>query len=135
MAVLIRGVLILLSIYLLISIIYMTWVTIYRPEYINRDGEYRFYSYDFSNIKSLIVKLLLFGAFFGFMVVIGMGAYRLLYWIPYLSGPDIDGDWNYTRRLISFLIGAGVGGAVYLQLSQHAHNKHMKNIIDNSDKN
>jgi hypothetical protein len=106
----------------------MTWAIFNRPDLINEKGEYSFYSYDFSNIKYLISKVLLFGAGFGFMVIIGMGAYELLYWIPYLSGPDSDGDWNSTRRVFSFLIGLFLGNPVHSQLSLQARNNYISSF-------
>jgi hypothetical protein len=127
-----RTLLVICSIYILVSVVYMIWAVIYRPEEINEKGEYSFYLYDFSDKKYLLRKVLLLGAFLGYVIIIGMGAYELLFWVPYLSGPDIEGDWNYTRRFISFLIGCGVGGATYLQLSLHAHNQYIKSIMTQS---
>jgi len=109
----------------------MIWAMDKRPDLINGKGEYSFYSYDFSNIKYLISKILLFGAAFGFMVIIGMGVYELLYWVPYLSesGSGSDWDYNYTRRAFSFFIGLLLGNTVHSQLSLHASNNY-RNSLD-----
>ena len=123
-----RTLLVILYVYVLVSIIYMAWAVIYRPEQINQKGEYSFYLSDFSDSKYSLRKVLLLGAFFGYMIVIGVGAYQLLYWLPYLFGQSIDGDWSYMRRLVSFIIGCGVGGAIYLQLSLHGYHQYMKNL-------
>lgn len=126
MVIFLRGALILLSIYLLVSVIYMIWAIDKRPDIINEKGEYKFYSYDFSDIKYLTSKVLLFGATFGFMVIIGMGAYELLYWVPYLSEPDNNGDWNHIRKILAFLIGLLVGITVHSKLSLYAFYKRLK---------
>ncbi|WP_020167225.1 MULTISPECIES: hypothetical protein [Methylotenera] len=123
-----RTLLVILSIYILVSVIYMIWAVIYRPEQIDEKGEYSFKLYYFSDKKYLLRKILFLGAFLGYVIIIGAGAYQLLYWVPYLSGSDIDGDWNSTRRWISYLFGCGVGGATYLQLSLHGYNQYMKSI-------
>jgi hypothetical protein len=62
------------------------------------------------------------------MVIIGMGAYELLYWIPYLLGPDSDGDWNYTRRAFSFFIGFFLGDTVHSQLCLQAKGNYISSL-------
>lgn len=42
-----KALLAMLSIYVLVSVIYMIWAVIYRPEEIDEKGEYSFHLYDF----------------------------------------------------------------------------------------
>lgn len=103
------------------------WAIDKRPDLINSKGEYSFYSYDFSNFKHLASKVLLFGAPFGFMVIIGTGVYELLYWVPYLSGLD-NSDWNYIRKTLAFLMGVLVGITVNSQLPLYAVMQYIKGL-------